>query len=103
MADGMTDGPADGDPDVPTDAELEAIVNAPPPKGYRVLLIGSIVSGVLCFATTVWMSQLLAPADSQSSVSISPLLLVLLVVFGVTLAGCIAMGYLAARRRPPSP
>ena len=53
--------------------------------------------------STVWMSQLLAPADSQSSVSISPLLLVLLVVFGVTLAGCIAMGYLAARRRPPSP
>jgi len=91
----MTDGPADG--------ALDAIVNAPPPQGYRALLIGSIVSGVVCFLSTVWMSQLLAPADSQSSVSISPLLLVLLVVFGVTLAGCIAMGYLAARRRPPSP
>ena len=99
----MTDGPADGAADRPTDAELEAMVNAPPPQGYRALLIGSIVSGVVCFLSTVWMSQLLAPADSQSSVSISPLLLVLLVVFGVTLAGCIAMGYLAARRRPPSP
>jgi len=99
----MTDGPADGESDRPTDAELDAIVNAPPPQGYRALLIGSIVSGVVCFLSTVWMSQLLAPADSQSSVSISPLLLVLLVVFGVTLAGCIAMGYLAARRRPPSP
>jgi hypothetical protein len=48
------------------------------------------------------MSQLLAPADSQSTVSITPLLLALLVGFGVTLAGCIAMGYMAARRKPPS-
>jgi hypothetical protein len=98
----MTDGPADGAPDRPTDAELDAIVNASPPSGSRALLIGSIVSGVVCFLSTLWMSQLLAPADSQSSVTISPLLLVLLVVFGVTLAGCIAMGYLAARRKPPS-
>ena len=98
----MTDGPVDGVPDRPTDAELDAIVNAAPPKGYRALLVGSIVAGVVCFLTTVWMSQLLAPADNQSTVSISPLLLVLLVVFGVTLAGCIAMGYLAARRKPPS-
>ncbi len=99
----MTDGPVgDGAPDRPTDAELEAIVNSPPPTGYRTLLIGSIVCGVVCFAITVWMSQLLAPADTQSSVSITPLLLVLLVAFGVTLAGCIAMGYAAARRKPPS-
>jgi hypothetical protein len=98
----MTDGPADGAPDRPTDAELAAIVNAPTPQGYRALLVWSIVSGVVCFLSTLWMSQLLAPADSQSSVTISPLLLVLLVVFGVTLAGCIAMGYLAARRKPPS-
>ena len=100
MADGMTDGP--GDRDVPTDSELDAIVNAPPPKGYRALMVAAIVSGVLCFATTIWMSQLLAPADNQSSVSFSPLLLVLLVAFGVTLAGCIALGYMAARRKPPS-
>ena len=98
----MTGGPDEGAPDRPSDAELEAIVNAPPPKGYRALLVGSIVSGVVCFLTTIWMSQLLAPADTQSSVSISPLLLVLLVVFGATLAGCIAMGDLAARRKPPS-
>jgi uncharacterized membrane protein YedE/YeeE len=98
----MTDGPGGGVPDRPTDAELEAIVNASPPRGYRGLMIGSIVSGVLCFGSTVWMSQLLAPADSQSTVSITPLLLALLVGFGVTLAGCIAMGYMAARRKPPS-
>jgi hypothetical protein len=98
----MTDGPADGPADRPSDAELDAIVNSPPPQGYRALLIGSIVAGVVCLASTIWMSQLLAPADNQSSVTISPLLLVLLVVFGVTLTGCIAMGYLAARRKPPS-
>jgi hypothetical protein len=98
----MTDGPVGGPADRPSDAELEAIVNAPPPKGYRALLIGAIGSGVVCFLTAVWMSQLLAPADNQSSVSISPMLLALLVVFGVTLAGCIALGYVAARRKPPS-
>jgi hypothetical protein len=97
----MSQDPADA-PDGPTDAELEAMVSPPPPPGYRALLVASIVLGVLCFGTTVWMSQLLAPADSQSSVSITPLLLALLVLFGVTLAGCIATGYLAARRKPPS-
>ena len=104
MADGMSDGTPDGPRDraVPSDSELDAIVNAPPPKGYRALMVTSIVSGVLCFATTVWMSQLLAPADNQSSVTLTPLLLVLLVAFGVTLAGCIALGYMAARRKPPS-
>ena len=103
MADGMSEnGTGEPDREVPSDAELDAIVNAPPPQGYRALMVASIVSGVLCFATTVWMSQLLAPADSQSSVSFTPLLLVLLVAFGVTLAGCIALGYMAARRKPPS-
>jgi hypothetical protein len=97
----MTDGSRDDTPGGPTDAELEALVSPPPPKGYRALLVGSVAAGVLCFASTVWMSQLLAPPDNQSSVSITPLLLVLLVVFGVTLAGCIAMGYMAARRTPP--
>ena len=100
MADGMTEG--DGGHGLPSDAELDAIVNPAPPQGYRALMIGSIVSGVLCFASTVWMSMLLAPADNQSSVSFTPLLLVLLVAFGVTLAVCIALGYMSARRKPPS-
>ncbi|HEY5135899.1 MAG TPA: hypothetical protein VIJ41_08915 [Candidatus Nanopelagicales bacterium] len=85
-----------------TDDELEAMVHTDPPRGYRALLVASVVSGVLCFGSTIWMSQLLAPPDASSGVEITPLLLVLLAVFAVTLAGCIAMGYAAARRRPPS-
>jgi hypothetical protein len=100
VADGVTGG--EGGTGLPNDAELDAIVNPAPPKGYRALMIGSIVAGVLCFASTVWMSMLLAPADNQSSVSFTPLLLVLLVAFGVMLAACIALGYMAARRKPPS-
>ena len=102
MSDDEGGTPHGSTPPPPTPAELEAMVRTPPPRGFRALLVGSIVSGVVCFATTIWMSQLLAPADNQSSVEITPLLLALLVVFGVTLAGCIAMGYLAARRRPPN-
>ena len=85
-----------------TDAELEAMVGPERPRGYRALLVGAIVCGVVCFGSTIAMSQLLAPADASSGVEISPLLLVLLGLFAVTLAGCIAMGYAAARRRPPS-
>ena len=87
---------------VVTDEELEAMVGPARPRGYRALLVGAIVCGVVCFGTTIWMSQLLAPADASSGVEITPLLLVLLGLFAVTLAGCIAMGYAAARRRPPS-
>lgn len=85
-----------------SDDELETMVRTDPPRRYRALIVGSIVSGVVCFGSTIWMSQLLAPADASSSVEITPLLLVLLGVFAVTLAGCIAMGYAAARRKPPA-
>ena len=85
-----------------TDAELEAMVGPERPRGYRALLVGAIVCGVVCFGSTIAMSQLLAPADASSGVEITPVLLVLLGVFAATLAGCIAMGYAAARRRPPS-
>jgi len=96
----MTDGAGDGDG--PSDDELERMLHEPPPRGYRALVVGAVVAGVLCFGVTVAMSQLLVPADASSSVDISPLLLVLLVAFAVLLGGCIAMGYAAARRKPPS-
>lgn len=85
-----------------TDDELERLVRPDRPRGYRLLLAGSIVSGVACFAVTVVISQLLAPADATSSVEITPALLVLLALFAVLLAACIALGYAAARRRPPN-
>lgn len=84
-----------------TDDELERLVRRDPPRGYRALLAGSIVSGVACFLVTIAMSQLLVPADAASSVEFTPLLLALLVLFAVLLAACIALGYLAARRKPP--
>lgn len=84
-----------------SDDELEAMVGPARPPGDRALLVGAIACGVLCLGTAIWMSQLLAPADASSGVQITPLLLVLLGVFGVALAGCIATGYAAARRRPP--
>ena len=85
-----------------SDDELEAMLAQDRPRAYRPLLVASSVSGAVCLLSTVWMSQLLAPPDASSGVEITPLLLALLAVFAVTLGGCIAMGYAAARRRPPS-
>jgi hypothetical protein len=84
------------------DDELERLVRPEHPRGYRALLAGSIVSGVACFVVTVLISQLLVPADASSSVEITPLMLALLALFAVLLAACIALGYAAARRKPPS-
>lgn len=85
-----------------TDDELERLVRREPPRGYRALLAGSIASGIACFLVTIALSQQLVPADAASSVEFTPLLLVLLVLFAVLLAACIALGYVAARRKPPS-
>ena len=84
------------------DDELEAMLTQDRPRADRALLVGSIVAGAVCLLSTVWMSHLLAPGDTSSAVEITPLLLALLAVFAASLGGCIAMGYAAARRKPPS-
>ena len=85
-----------------TDDELERLARPEVPRGYRALLTASIASGVACFAVCVELARLLAPADAASSVEFTPLMLVLFVLFAVLLAASIALGYVAARRRPPS-
>ena len=85
-----------------SDDELERLVRPDRPRGYRALVAGSIVSGVACLVVAIAISQLLAPADASSSVEITPALLVLFALFAVLLAASIALGYVAARRRPPS-
>jgi hypothetical protein len=88
--------------DLVTDDELERLVQPDRPRGYLALLIGSIASGVACLAVCIVISQLLAPPDVSSSVQFSPLLMVMIALFAVLLGACIALGYTAARRKPPA-
>ena len=66
------------------------------------LLIGSIVCGAAAFVVAVVLSQIVAlPADDSASTAGS--IVVCLVLFVVLVIGCLVMGYIAARKRTPSP
>ena len=66
-----------------------------------ILTMGSVLCGVAAFAASVAASQLLgAPPDPANVISVA--VIACLVLFIGLLAGCIVMGYAAARRRPSS-
>ena len=71
-------------------------------RGYTLMLWASVITGVLAFVDAVWLSQLLIPADAASSVELTPTIVTLTVVFPLLVGACIVLGYVAARRRPPS-
>jgi hypothetical protein len=73
----------------------------PSDRTGRALLIGSILSGVAAFAICIWLSMLLVPAAGDGVV-VGAAVITALVLFAVLLFACIVLGYVWARRRPPS-
>jgi len=65
------------------------------------LIVGSVVSGIGSFVAMIWASMLLA-APTEGRLEIGLPVLVMMLLFLGLLVACIVLGYVGARRRPPT-